>query len=325
MGKLHYVYWYHLKEHTDKFTQGYVGVTVNLHIRHNIHKQEHPQRNSIINKAFKKYGEDQLIRTVLFTGTKKAAYSLEKALRPKEKIGWNIAIGGGYPPDCTGRHHSQETKEKISKGNLGKKGKPSKFKGIAGRYTDEQKAAIGAKSKGRKHTEATKEKIRKAALGSKSTLAKQIHLVHINDLENVLTFGSISDAARELNLNYSRVRSLHQTVLKTGKTAGKVWICLSSEHITNPKKAIKETQTFYKTKQKAYKGLHGKDNYKSQVIIIENKEEVIIEYPSISQAAKAIGMSDATLRFHVAQTKKNKKDANYTRSGWRVKYRKVQE
>lgn len=325
MGKLHYVYWYHLKEHTDKFTQGYVGVTVHLHIRHNAHKQEHPQRNSIINKAFKKYGEDQLIRTVLFTGTKKAAYSLEKALRPKEKIGWNIAIGGGYPPDCTGRHHSQETKEKISKGNLGKKGKPSKFKGVTDRYTDEQKAAIGAKSKGRKHIKATKEKIRKALLGAKSPLAEQIHLVHINNLETILTFGSISDASKELKLNYSRIRSLFQTVNKTGNIAGKEWICLLPKHFDNIAEIIKEKKQLHSKKIKAYKRHCGKDNHKSQVVIIENKEEVIIEYPSISQAAKAIGMSDATLRFHVAQTKKNKKDANYTRSGWRVKYRKVQE
>jgi len=36
-------------------------------------------------------------------------------------------------------------------------------------------------------------------------------------------------------------------------------------------------------------------------------------------------MSDATLRYHIAQTKKYHQDANYTRKGWRVKYKKVQE
>lgn len=326
MGKLHYVYWYHLEEHTDKFTQGYIGVTVNLHVRHRTHMQKTPQRVSILNKAFKKYGEQKIKRTILFTGTKKAAYSLEKILRPTETIGWNLAIGGGYPPDCTGRVHSQKTKDKISKSNKGKNlGQKSIFKGVTNRYTTEQKAAIGRASKGRKPTKKTKQKMCEALLGAKSVFAKQIHIVHKSDLKTVLTFGSISDASRELGINYSRIRSLYQTALKTDRAAGKEWICLCPKHITDPEKAIKEAKEFKRNTLKGYKRLSGKDNYASQVIIVENKEKLIREYPSIMQAAKAIGMSDATLRYHIAQTKKYKKDANYTRSGWRVKYRKVQE
>jgi len=100
---------------------------------------------------------------------------------------------------------------------------------------------------------------------------------------------------------------------------------LCPQHVTNPEKAVKEAADFNSNTIKAYKRPTGKDNYKSQTIVIENKEKIVMEYPSILQAAKAINMSDATLRHHIAQTKKYKKDSNYTRSGWRVKYRKVQE
>ena len=39
---------------------------------------------------------------------------MENWLRPNRQMGWNIAIGGGMPPDPTGRELSVETRGKIA-------------------------------------------------------------------------------------------------------------------------------------------------------------------------------------------------------------------
>ena len=84
-----------------------------------------------------------------------------------------------------GRHHSEETKAKISKANKGNIGLPGKKNPMYGkRYTEEEKRIIGIRTKkalsdpvvkkklsnaqrGRKHSEETKAKIRNSTRGIK--------------------------------------------------------------------------------------------------------------------------------------------------------------
>ena len=92
------VYWLHLKEHTDVFTQGYVGVTTRLiDIRFKEHcnkfSSSYNQYNPL-HLAFAQYGIDNVVRTRLCACAEQQAYEVEEIFRPFEYMGWNTAEGG---------------------------------------------------------------------------------------------------------------------------------------------------------------------------------------------------------------------------------------
>ena len=92
------VYWLHLKEHTDVFTQGYVGVTTRLiDIRFKEHcfkfNNSYNQYNPL-HLAFSQYGIDSIVVTRLCVCPVKQAYEIEKLFRPFEYMGWNTSEGG---------------------------------------------------------------------------------------------------------------------------------------------------------------------------------------------------------------------------------------
>lgn len=99
------VYWIHKAEHTDIFTQGYVGFTSrNLDARfeeHNAEANAENRRKDVIHKAILKYG-DTLVKEVVVECDEEYGLYIEEKLRPHRGIGWNIAKGGGKPPDATG-------------------------------------------------------------------------------------------------------------------------------------------------------------------------------------------------------------------------------
>lgn len=90
---MYIVYWIHLKEHTNIYSEGYVGITQNYKDRIKAHKKS--KRNSHFNNAKFKYGWDNLIITIKYKNlTLKEALSLEENFRPFENIGWNSQKGG---------------------------------------------------------------------------------------------------------------------------------------------------------------------------------------------------------------------------------------
>lgn len=135
------VYWIHLPEHTDMFTQGYIGVTSKTaeerfksHINAaNLNKKKHLK----ISYAIKKYGAENLIVETLVICSDDYALDLELKLRPTSNIGWNLAPGGSKPPVRKGPMNaefsrkisertkgvpkSEETKRKISETLTGTK------------------------------------------------------------------------------------------------------------------------------------------------------------------------------------------------------------
>jgi predicted GIY-YIG superfamily endonuclease len=117
------VYWIHNESETDIETQGYVGVTKNLKRR----TKEHGKKPNFL--------EGRHV-DIFLCGEKSFCIEVETQLRPKRKIGLNIAEGGGMPPDATGLKRSEETKRKIKENMVG--------------------------FRGRKHSEETKEKMRNA-------------------------------------------------------------------------------------------------------------------------------------------------------------------
>tara|TARA_R110002126_G_scaffold244868_1_gene388160 strand:+ start:1173 stop:1757 length:585 start_codon:yes stop_codon:yes gene_type:complete len=115
------VYWIRHEDHTDVFTQGYVGVSNNTAKRFEEHKNR--PSNSHLKHAIKKYGWDNLIKTVLLVADEAYCLLMETKLRAEDKIGWNIVKGGGMPPSSLGKSFtvSEETRKKISNTKKGQR------------------------------------------------------------------------------------------------------------------------------------------------------------------------------------------------------------
>jgi hypothetical protein len=86
------LYWIRLPEHTDIFTEGYVGITKNNVKRRWIQHFE-KRKNNIVKRILE--SEQHLIfQVMLYADTRQYCESIEKALRPLKNIGWNVAPGG---------------------------------------------------------------------------------------------------------------------------------------------------------------------------------------------------------------------------------------
>ena len=132
---MHSVYWISHKDHTDIFSQGYVGVSSDAPKRWEYHKKR--AENTHLKNAINQYGWGNLVKKVVLIGEEDYCLDIENKLRPTDKIGWNIVAGGGKPPSALGKKfiRNPEWIEKIRLANLGK---PSWNKGK--KLTDEQKA-----------------------------------------------------------------------------------------------------------------------------------------------------------------------------------------
>lgn len=92
-----YLYWIHVQEHTDMFSEGYIGVSRNPEWRFYQHL-----RNAVNPKQYKNYRTEfreamangTAIYEILVCSTSAYCYELEGKLRPTWKIGWNLAAGG---------------------------------------------------------------------------------------------------------------------------------------------------------------------------------------------------------------------------------------
>ena len=90
------VYWIHHPKHTDMFTQGYIGITKDIKKRWSDHAKR--TANNHLLHAIKKYGWDSLVKEVVLVADETYCLMVEAKLRAEDKIGWNIAKGGGMPP-----------------------------------------------------------------------------------------------------------------------------------------------------------------------------------------------------------------------------------
>ncbi len=267
------VYWFHFEEHTDPFTQGYIGITNDFERRYIEHKRHiNSDKHNHFYNAVRKYSDKELQYTILHSDiTLDNASALEEMYRPELNIAWNSAIGGmcalsGYTKSVTlfhesnpskeyvfnsiteastelGIHHATISQKIIRKSNtygldgwhvvhentnkntiityselkkkllLGtKRGKPSHFKGMTNRWTDEEKLRIGSQHKGKTISEE-----QKRIVGEKNRnntkLCSKITMKHI-DSDIIHTFHSISEASRQLKLPLSRLKSKAQRPLQ---------------------------------------------------------------------------------------------------------------
>lgn len=115
-----YIYWLHLEEHTDIFSEGYIGITKNISKRIGEYSRilnNKAKKSYHITKAISTYGWDNIKVDILYRDLSlESALEKEKELRPNPNIGWNTLIGGG-----NGGYHSNEVKNKISISMMGNK------------------------------------------------------------------------------------------------------------------------------------------------------------------------------------------------------------
>lgn len=134
MKKKRMAYVYHICRSKDKYdvSKGYIGVSIKPSVRMKTHRNKVRHQNPHLYNAMNKY-DDTIIYALIYS-TEKACYALEKSLRPRRNMGWNIAIGGSSPPSpkgtsrCVGNlpfekrrknyKASESTKKKISIAHL---------------------------------------------------------------------------------------------------------------------------------------------------------------------------------------------------------------
>jgi len=95
------LYWIRMPDHNDIRFDGYVGISNNPIRRFDEHKKMN-RSNCILYNALNKYSDDIIFEVVRENLTIEQAKDIEKELRPQQRIGWNIAVGGSVPPSNAG-------------------------------------------------------------------------------------------------------------------------------------------------------------------------------------------------------------------------------
>lgn len=196
------VYWIHHPSHTDIFSQGYVGVSVDLDTRLRNHKRA--KQNAHLRNAINKYGWDNLVKKTILIADTQYCLDVEAKLRHADDIGWNITKGGGMPPKAKkgqgkgrpswnkGLPWSDDFKEKVSTGvaklwenpeyreHMSKvhKGKASHMKGK--RHTAESLAKMSQSHKGKKRRLGTKNSPESIEKMKQLAVEQQWTCVHCN-------------------------------------------------------------------------------------------------------------------------------------------------
>lgn len=191
-----HVYWIHLPEHTDIKTQGYVGIckSDDINVRWNRHKSEaykidgEPYK---IYRAIRKYGKDNLIWEIIFTGPYYGCMQIEEYFRPSMNIGWNIHAGGRSQSPMQGRKHSKETCARLSEIRTGV------------RRSSESLLKQSNTLKGHLTPSEVREKIRQAQLGkaNKGVLKKRKQV----QASTGECFESLTKAAEWANIGYTSI------------------------------------------------------------------------------------------------------------------------
>lgn len=115
------VYWIHLPQHTDMFSEGYIGYTSKTaaeRFKFHLYKMRAQKDNLPLYNAMRKYGESSIVLDVVCICDDAYGLWLENKLRPEPNTGWNSAAGGDTPHNKGRKYkrgaHSAETRAKLS-------------------------------------------------------------------------------------------------------------------------------------------------------------------------------------------------------------------
>lgn len=95
-----YLYWIRKNTHKDMFTEGYIGITNNpsrrLIAHNNALKNYKPKRTYYTRDFLNSFNSEDLLFSVIDCGSIDYIQNKEFLLRPVERVGWNIAVGGNF-------------------------------------------------------------------------------------------------------------------------------------------------------------------------------------------------------------------------------------
>lgn len=209
-NKTSVLYWIHLKEHTDMFSEGYIGVSKNFNKRINKHfctLRNNTHENDHLNNAYNLYKEENLRVDKILIGTEDYCYEIEEKLRPDRNIGWNINKGGYKPPDPTGRILSEYTKNKISKSHMGLSYGP---------HTQEHKLKIKMANTGKKVSE--KSILKRVETRKENNINNPEHtyiIIYPNGKEIIIQ--NLNKFSKENNLHAGHMHEVSHKKLKSHK------------------------------------------------------------------------------------------------------------
>ena len=167
------VYWIHTKDHSDIFSEGYIGVSNNAKTRwksgHQWQVKNNMHPNIRLTNAINEHGWNNLVMEVILIADSDYCHNIEQKLRPSEEIGWNLAIGGGKPPVAKFRGEDYVSPLKgVSRSTPWMIGRTPSNKGV--RSSKEACAKMSIAGKGRKQTP---EQIAKRVASRSATLLAQ--------------------------------------------------------------------------------------------------------------------------------------------------------
>lgn len=196
----HSVYWIHHPDHTDMFTQGYIGVSKFVEKRWKQHCKRTQNRH--LKFAIDKYGWDNLIKEVVLVSSKAYCLMIELKLRAKDAVGWNIVKGGGMPPDVTG--------------NTFAKGRPSWNKGLT--HSEEARKKISDSVKLQMQNPARKEINRQLLLGKPSLMLGRTHTQETIAKMSAIKLGKLSKK-KGIKLSDEQIQKMKQVAINES------WVC----------------------------------------------------------------------------------------------------
>jgi hypothetical protein len=127
------VYWIREKEHTDIYTEGYVGITKKT-LKERVREHKKNRRNSIVAGKLRKH-TNIVWSAVHVAETLEEALALEAKYRPTQFVGWNLQKGGelGVEPEWysdpeNSQKHSMKTSEGTRRGIATKDTKEARSK-----------------------------------------------------------------------------------------------------------------------------------------------------------------------------------------------------
>ena len=127
----YFTYWVRLNTHTDRYTEGYIGVTNNPIRRMYMHRW---------NKMGPVYPYVQVgvVLEILHEGTQDECHDWERHYRPTPNVGWNVYPGGSFGNALAGMSKPASQRRRMSEAARGRAKSP------------EHRAALSKASKNRK-------------------------------------------------------------------------------------------------------------------------------------------------------------------------------
>ena len=213
----------------------YIGQSRNTRQRIYTHRYEltnNKHKNEVLQRAWNKYGKENFKFEIIEECHIDDLNTLERKWivdynSYKDNNGYNLDFGGNAHKEMSqetrdkislnhadingennpfyGKHHSDETKQKISDANKGRKmseevKQKNRLRQIGSKRTEETKLKMSIANKGKLRSEETKRKISESKKGKKTSKVIKVICITTNDI-----FNCIEDGVKKYGINESNI------------------------------------------------------------------------------------------------------------------------